>query len=219
MGSITHLKLNARRNLRPTPATATARVVFRIDAEPDKPVTLVKYITYHTSRFDKTDELRLRAERTLDRVVHHGFPQLVADQQAYLHEFWERSDIQINPEHPRLQQCLHWNLFQLLQASARADGHGIAAKGLTGQAYDGHYFWDMEMYILPFLVYTYPAVRPQPAAVPLRHARRRAATGPEVGQKGALFPWRTIRRRRGFGLLRRRHGAVPHQRRDRSRHQ
>ena len=141
------------------PGDGNARVVFRIDAESDKPVTLVKYITYHTSRFDKTDELRLRAERTLDRVVTHGFSRLIADQQTYLNELWERSDIQINPEHPRLQQCLRWNLFQLIQASGRADYRGIAAKGLTSQTYDGHYFWDMEMYILPFLVYTSPRLR------------------------------------------------------------
>src|SRR5262249_13934703 len=49
-----------------------ARVVFHIDAEPGKPITLTKYITYHTSRTGKTDELCGRAGRTLDRVVGHG---------------------------------------------------------------------------------------------------------------------------------------------------
>ncbi len=169
-----------------------ARVVYRINAESNKPVTLVKYITYHTSRRNKTDELRLRAERTLDRVTEHGFDQLLADQKAYLDDFWDRSDIQITPHHPRLQQCLRWNLFQLIQASGRADYGGIPAKGLTSQTYDGHYFWDMEMYILPFLVYT----SPQLARNVLRFrysildkARERARA---VSQKGALFAWRTI---------------------------
>jgi alpha,alpha-trehalose phosphorylase len=169
-----------------------ARVVFHVDAEPDKPIALTKFITYHTSRTDKTDELRERAGRTLDRVVRHGFDQLLADQRAYLDDFWERSDVRISAEHPRLQQCLRWNLFQLLQASARADYGGIAAKGLTSQTYDGHYFWDMEAYILPFLIYTSPGL----ALNALRYrysildrARERAR---EVSQKGALFPWRTI---------------------------
>jgi alpha,alpha-trehalose phosphorylase len=169
-----------------------ARVVFHVDAEPDKPIALTKYVTYHTSRTDKTDELRERAGRTLDRVGGHGFDQLLADQRAYLDDFWERSDVRISAEHPRLQQCLRWNLFQLLQASARADYGGIAAKGLTSQTYDGHYFWDMEAYILPFLIYTSPRL----ALNALRYrysildrARERAR---EVSQKGALFPWRTI---------------------------
>ena len=73
-----------------------ARVVFHIDAEPGKPITLTKYITYHTSRTDKTDELCDRAGRTLDRVVGHGFGQLLADQRAYLDDFWKRSDIRIS---------------------------------------------------------------------------------------------------------------------------
>ncbi len=52
-----------------------ARVVFHIDAEPGKPVTLTKFITYHTSRTGKTDEL-VTARTKLDRVVRHGFGQL-----------------------------------------------------------------------------------------------------------------------------------------------
>jgi alpha,alpha-trehalose phosphorylase len=169
-----------------------ARVVFHVDAEPDKPIALTKYITYHSSRTDKTEELRERAGRTLDRVVRHGFDQLLADQRAYLDDFWERSDACISPEHPRLQQCLRWNLFQLLQASARADYCGIPAKGLTSQTYDGHYFWDMEAYILPFLIYTAPGralnvLRYRYSILDRARDRARA-----LSQKGALFPWRTI---------------------------
>ncbi len=170
----------------------SARVVFHIDAEPGKPVTLTKYLTYHTSRSDKTNELRDRAERSLDRVVDHGFGQLLADQRAYLDDFWSRSDIRLHSEQQRWQQCLRWNLFQLLQASGRADNTGIPAKGLTSQTYDGHYFWDMEIYILPFLIYTSP--RRARNVLLYRYsildkARERARA---VSQKGALFAWRTI---------------------------
>jgi alpha,alpha-trehalose phosphorylase len=166
--------------------------VFHIDAEPSKPVTLTKYITYHTSRTDKSDELCDRAARSLDRVVGHGFGQLLADQRAFLDDFWKRSDIQISAERPRAQQCLRWNLFQLLQASGRADHAGVPAKGLTSQTYDGHYFWDMEMYVLPFLIYTSPRLARnvlQYRYSILDKARERARA---VSQKGALFAWRTI---------------------------
>jgi alpha,alpha-trehalose phosphorylase len=168
------------------------RIVFQIDAEPDRPITLTKYLTYHTSRTDKTDELCERAGRTLNRVVEHGFGQLLADQRTYLDEFWARADIRISAQHPREQQCLRWNLFQLLQASGRADHCGIPAKGLTSQTYDGHYFWDMEMYILPFLIYTSPRLARNVLQFRysiLDRARERARA---VGQKGALFAWRTI---------------------------
>ena len=75
---------------------------------------------------------------------------------------------------------------------AGRQGAGIPAKGLTGQAYEGHYFWDTEIYVLPFLSYTQPRIARN--LLRFRHsmlgrARERAA---EMSQRGALFPWRTI---------------------------
>jgi alpha,alpha-trehalose phosphorylase len=169
-----------------------AEVVFHVDAEPGKPIALTKYITYHTSRTGKTDELCERAGRTLDRVMRHGFDRLLADQRAYLDDFWARSDVRISAEHPRLQQCLRWNLFQLIQASGRADHAGIPAKGLTSQTYDGHYFWDMEMYVLPFLIYTSPGLARNILRYRYGILDRARARARSLGQKGASFPWRTI---------------------------
>ena len=90
-----------------------------------------------------------------------------------------------------VQQVLRWNIFQLMQAAARAEGAGIGAREV-GETYEGHYFWDTEVYVLPFLVYTEP--RTALNLLRFRHsmldkARERAR---EVGEKGALFPWRTI---------------------------
>jgi alpha,alpha-trehalose phosphorylase len=175
-----------------TCASGTGQVVFHVDAEPGQPVHLVKYITYHTSRSDKTEELQARAVRTLDRVLTHGFDQLVKDQRAYLDDFWERSDIQGGRTHPRAQQCIRWNLFQLLQAAGRADYAGVPAKGLTGQTYDGHYFWDMDMYMLPFFIYTAPRLARNLLRFRYSILDKARARAREVNQKGALFPWRTI---------------------------
>ena len=97
-----------------------------------------------------------RVDRTLDRAVGHGFEKLLDEQEAYLSDFWRRSDIKIEAGHERAQQFVRFNLFHLLQGSARAEGTGVPAKGLTGQAYEGHYFWDSEIYVMPFLVYTAP---------------------------------------------------------------
>jgi len=168
------------------------QVLFSVDAEPGKPINLIKYITYHTSRSNIPEELCARAERTLDRAVSHGFQDLLANQREYLDDFWRRSDVELRAAHPKAQQWIHWNLFQLAQASARAEGVGIPAKGLTGQAYDGHYFWDSEIYVLPFLIYTAPRIAKN--LLKFRHsmldkARERAE---EMSLRGALFPWRTI---------------------------
>jgi alpha,alpha-trehalose phosphorylase len=156
------------------------------------PISLTKYMTYHTSRSAPPEELCERADRTLDRAVDQGFEELLAGQKAYLNDFWRRSDVEIAGAHPKAQQLIRWNLFQIIQAAGRAEGTGVPAKGLTGLGYEGHYFWDIEIYVLPFLIYTSPRIARN--LLKFRHslldkARQRAR---EVNQKGALFPWRTI---------------------------
>ncbi|WP_083441722.1 glycoside hydrolase family 65 protein [Nitriliruptor alkaliphilus] len=167
------------------------KVVYTIDAQAGVPIRLTKYFTYHTSRSVPSGELVDRAGRTLDRAKRDGFAALEASQRTYLDDFWERADVQVDGPR-RIQQAIRWNLFQLLQAAARAEGTGIPAKGLTGQAYEGHYFWDTEIYVLPFLTYTEPRITRN--LLRFRHsmldaARERAA---ELSETGALFPWRTI---------------------------
>ena len=90
------------------------------------------------------------------------------------------------------QQAVRWNLFQLAQASACTHEQGIAAKGVTGAGYEGHYFWDTEIYVVPFLAYTNPRRRDSLLRFRwhmLPKARQRAI---ELNQRGALYPWRTI---------------------------
>jgi len=173
-----------------------AKVVYRIDAEPNQPITLTKVVSYHTSRGVPARELLDRCNRTLNRAGKEGLDRIRADQQVWLDDYWHASDVTIESQdagqQPPLQQALRWNLFQIAQASARAEGAGIPAKGVTGSGYGGHYFWDTEIYVLPFLTYTRPSAAR--AALRFRYqlldaARRRAH---ELSQSGALFPWRTI---------------------------
>ena len=167
------------------------RVVFFLDAEPGIPARVTKLLGYHHAERAAAGDLCRRVNRTLDRASGDGFERIAEIQRERLDAFWEHSDIAI--EGPGdIQQAVRFNLFQLRQASARVEGHGIAAKGLTGRGYEGQYFWDTEIYVLPCLTYTQPHV-----ARRLLHfryemldaARRRAE---QLGHRGALFPWRTI---------------------------
>ena len=172
-------------------AEDTSKVVFSYDAQPGVPVRITKYITYHISRNVPSRELCDRANRTLDRVRDHGFDHLLDSQREYLDDFWARSDVVFEGD-PAVQQAVRFNLFEILQASARAEGAGVPAKGLSGRGYEGHYFWDTEIYVLPFLIYTAPRIAKN--LLRFRHsyldkARERAR---QVNQRGALFPWRTI---------------------------
>ena len=169
----------------------TGKMVYRVQAKRGQPIKITKVVSYHTSRGVPSRELVDRCRRTLDRVLEHGVEPEFADQRAWLDKFWERSDVVVHGQ-SALQQAIRWNLFQVAQAAARAEQSGVPAKGVTGTGYSGHYFWDTEIFVLPFLTYT----SPQMARSELRFrynmldaARRRAE---ELAQSGALFPWRTV---------------------------
>jgi alpha,alpha-trehalose phosphorylase len=168
-----------------------AKHVYTIRAKRGQPIRITKTLSYHTSSGVPTHELADRCDRTLDRARDEGVDAILATQREWLTDFWARTDITL-PGQPVLQQAVRWNLFQIAQASMRADGQGVSAKGVSGSGYGGHYFWDTEIYVLPFLTYTSPNAARN--ALRFRHslldlARARAQ---ELNQLGALFPWRTI---------------------------
>jgi alpha,alpha-trehalose phosphorylase len=176
------------------------QVAFTIDARAGSRIELTKYMVYHTSGTASAEELCGLAEWTLDRVKAQGFEQLLNSQEQYLDDFWRRSDVRIRDVREdrlkrstvEIQQAIRFNLFHILQASARAEDTGVPAKGLTGKAYEGHYFWDTEIYLLPFLTYTSPQIARNLLTFRYRmlpHARARAK---QLGHRGAMFPWRTI---------------------------
>ena len=178
----------------------SGQVVFSIEAQPGYSIHLTKYISYHTSQTTSADELCRRVERTLDRAVSQGFSVVQAGQEKYMEDFWRNSDVQVSDVDPRrskystteIQQAIRFNLFHILQASGRADTTGVAAKGLTGPAYEGHYFWDTEIYLLPFLIYTAPHIAKNLLLFRYRMLDKAREQARKLNQQGAMFPWRTI---------------------------
>jgi alpha,alpha-trehalose phosphorylase len=176
------------------------QVTFTIEARPGRPIHLTKYMVYHTSQTASPEELCGRAEWTMDRVMNQGFQPLFAAQEQYMDDFWRRSDVHVRDIREdrmkrttvEVQQAIRFNLFHILQASARAEDAGVPAKGLTGQAYEGHYFWDTEIYLLPFLTYTSPRIARNLLTFRYRMLGQARAHARQLGHRGAMFPWRTI---------------------------
>jgi len=172
-----------------------AKMVFRIDATQGTTLRVQKTVAYHTSRVVPVRELSDRCDRTLDRAHRHGAEHYLADQRAWYADFWAAADVEVTgetPEQVAIQQAIRFNLFSLAQATGRIDGLGVPAKGLTGAGYEGHYFWDTEIYVVPFLTYTRPEIARNALhfrSVMLPAARDRAR---EMAQSGAMYPWRTI---------------------------
>ncbi len=168
-----------------------AKTVFTIDGQPGETIRILKYVSYHSSSGVPPEELADRCHRTLTRATREGHESIRRSQREFLDDYWARTDVEIEGD-PAAQQAIRWNLFQLAQASARTQEQGIAAKAVTAGGYDGHYFWDTEVYVVPFLAHTNPDIARKLLRFRwhmLDAARQRAR---ELSQRGALYPWRTI---------------------------
>jgi alpha,alpha-trehalose phosphorylase len=170
----------------------SAHLEYTVEAQAGEPVTLDKFIAYTTTQDYPAEALMGAARTAVESAFSAGFEALAAEQDAYLTQFWNHADIEIEGD-PALQQGLRFNMFHLLQSAGRDGKTNIAAKGLTGEGYEGHYFWDTEMYVVPFFLHIDPSIVRKLLEYRysiLDHARSRAR---QMGhERGALFPWRTI---------------------------
>jgi alpha,alpha-trehalose phosphorylase len=158
---------------------------------PGQRLRVVKYVAYGWSVQRSAAGLRAQVDAALVAARQTGWNGLLAEQRAFLDGFWEHADVQVDGD-PDVQQAVRFGLFHIAQAGARAERRAVPAKGLTGSGYDGHCFWDSEVFALPVLAYTLPAAARD--ALLWRHdilpdAVARAA---ELGFRGSAFPWRTI---------------------------
>jgi alpha,alpha-trehalose phosphorylase len=158
---------------------------------PGQRLRVVKYVAYGWSLQRSAAGLRAQTDAALVAARQTGWDGLLAEQRAFLDGFWERADVEVDGD-PDVQQAVRFGLFHIAQAGARAERRAVPAKGLTGSGYDGHSFWDSEVFALPVLAYTLPTAARD--ALLWRHdilpdAVARAA---ELGFRGSAFPWRTI---------------------------
>lgn len=168
-----------------------ARLTVACALEPGQRLRVEKFVAYGWSGTRSLPAVSDQVDAALAAATRVGFSGLADAQRAFLDDFWARSDVEVDGDE-QIQQAVRFALFHVLQAGARAEQRAIPAKGLTGSGYDGHAFWDTEMFVLPLLTYTSPpavaeALRWRQNTLPA--ARERAV---QLGLRGAAFPWRTI---------------------------
>jgi alpha,alpha-trehalose phosphorylase len=165
---------------------------FEVEGQQEQAIVLRKYIAYASSRDVPEGAVGLHAQAELGAARDAGFAALVAEQADWLAGFWNEADVGIDGD-DALQQGVRFNQFHLLQSVGRDGRTNIAAKGVTGEGYEGHYFWDTEIYVFPFFLFSRPDIAR--ALLQYRYnglpkARERARQ--MAHEKGALYPWRTI---------------------------
>ncbi len=164
---------------------------YDLDVEQGRTAMMTKQIIYTTHENSK-DICKREGNTLLSKAENLSFDFLKEKQRQFLDAFWEKTDVEINGDESA-QQGLRFNLFHVLQATGRDGITSVGAKGLSGEGYEGHCFWDTEMYIIPFYTHTYPELSRNLLMYRyhyLDEARHQAFL---LGhKKGALYPWRTI---------------------------
>jgi len=163
---------------------------FSANLAPGGEVCLEKFVAYvHDG--DPAHHLQALSGQ-LRAAAETGFDGFARAQTTALHRFWQQAGLSIQG-HPEIEQALRFNLFHLMQSAARNGIDGTAAKGLTGEGYEGHCFWDTEIFVLPVMVFTAPEV-----ARAMLHYRYHTLDAARAHARemnhptGALYPWRTI---------------------------
>jgi len=166
-----------------------------IDLREGETLVLEKLASLYTSRDDAISEPVVAARKTITRAPR--FDAVMAEHVLAWKHLWRRFDVHIQVAEPgfnlNVLMLLRLNMFHLLQAvSPNSMGLdvGVPARGWTGEAYQGHIFWD-ELFIFPFLNYRMPEITRALLMYRYRRLGEARAAAWRAGLQGAMFPWQS----------------------------
>ncbi|MCF8009339.1 MAG: glycoside hydrolase family 65 protein, partial [Halanaerobiales bacterium] len=173
--------------------------VFEIDCKKGRSYQLEKLASFYSSKDIPKEDILYQCEQDINLILkNNGFSYLKKEQVNYLNNYWKYSDVQIEGD-KSLQQAFRYNAFQILQSTGRNGETNIAAKGLSGEYYEGHYFWDTETYIIPYYIYSHPEIAKKLLSYRYKILDKARDNAQRMKLKGALFPWRTINGKEASG--------------------
>jgi beta-phosphoglucomutase family hydrolase len=168
---------------------------LKIDVKQGETLVLEKLASLYTSRDQAISECALEARKAIARMGR--FDVVRAGHVLAWRHLWHRFDVHIQPADPgfkmNVQMLLRLDMFHLLQAvSPNSIGIdiGVPARGWTGEAYQGHVFWD-ELFIFPFFNYRMPEITRSLLMYRYRRLGEARAAAVAAGYKGAMFPWQS----------------------------
>ncbi|HBF38564.1 MAG TPA: glycoside hydrolase family 65 protein, partial [Firmicutes bacterium] len=159
-----------------------------VQAKPGREYFFYKYVSIYTSK-DGVDQIKVAALAAVRESYSNGYDKLYRRHAQLWHERWLLSDVRIDGDE-EAQFALRYSIYQLLAgAPIHSNRLSIPARGLSGQIYKGAVFWDTEMFMLTFFLFTQPKLARnilQYRYFALEGARKKAA---EYGYRGAFYAW------------------------------
>ena len=164
--------------------------VLSFEVEQNKPVHVEKMVAFYTSRDAAINEPLVNAGKAVGR--YGTYDEAFARHARAWDELWDLCDVKV-PNDDRVQLLLRLHISHILQVcsphTADLDA-GVPARGLNGEAYRGHIFWD-ELFIYPFLNFRLPEITRGLLMYRYRRMEEARAAAKEAGYKGAMFPWQS----------------------------
>jgi beta-phosphoglucomutase family hydrolase len=168
---------------------------LELTLEQGQSLTLEKIAALFTSRDTAISECVLAARKAIQRAG--SFESVLADQVAAWKHLWRVFDTRVEPAGAAFKlnvpALLRLHLFHLLQAvSPNSIGLdvGVPARAWTGEAYQGHIFWD-ELFIFPPLNHRLPEITRSLLMYRYRRLGEARAAAKSAGFRGAMFPWQS----------------------------
>lgn len=162
---------------------------FELSLERGETVCFTKFFSFYTSREVNPKRIRSETIKVLQKAVKEGFDKLFEKHCQAWKEKWAKADIQIEGA-PDIQRIIRFNIYHLLIAANEENNDAsIGAKALTGEGYRGHIFWDTEIFILPFFIYTNPSIAKKLLLYRYNRLEEAKKIAQEKGYEGAMFPW------------------------------
>lgn len=163
---------------------------LKIGLNENEEVAVEKVVAIFTS---KNDDVTNPLESSKNAVISAGsFESVLKESELVWKKIWDKIDIQIEGD-PKSQMLIRLHLYHLMVAASPNNisiDAGIAARGLHGEAYRGHIFWD-ELYIMPIYNLFFPEVAKSILNYRFRRLNKAREYAKEYGYKGAMFPWQS----------------------------
>jgi len=173
--------------------------IFEISASQGEEYTIDKIVGVNHSQEAGENPLS-DARASAARASISGFENLLEEQAEFMTGYWQDVDVKIDGD-DALQQAFRFNAFHILQAAGKDGQTSVAAKGISGEYYEGHYFWDTESYVLPFYAFQRPEVARNLLLFRYNTLDQARKNAERIKLDGALFPWRTINGEEASGFF------------------
>ncbi len=172
-----------------SPSTVSSKASF--DLEKNEVVTLIKKVAIYTSKKDDVTDPLSSAQTKLDTVAGE-FDALLAESTLAWDKIWAKVDMQVTGDRFS-QKLLRLHLYHLMVSMSPHNSDidaSITARGLHGEAYRGHIFWD-ELFILPLYDINLPEVAKSMLMYRFRRLEKSKEYAKEYGYSGAMFAWQS----------------------------